>query len=142
MKRSLTDTKVKNLKPKEKAYKTADGGGLYVHTTTKGSRSFRYDFKNNGKYATLTFGQYPALSLADARKLHEEARMMVLNGGDPRNTTKEQKLLSKPFSYYAKEMMSSQDLRPATAAKKLAKMERHLFRPLDKKPVAELQDTP
>ena len=135
MKRSLTDTKIKNLKPKEKAYKTADGGGLYVHTTTKGSKSFRYDFKSNGKYATLTFGQYPNLSLADARKLHEEARMVVLNGDDPRDVTRKQNLLTKPFSYYAKEMMSSQDLRPTTAAKKLAKMERHLFKPLDKKPV-------
>ena len=63
MKRSLTDTKVKNLKPKEKTYKTADGGGLYVHTTTKGSKSFRYDYKANNKYATLTFGQYPAITL-------------------------------------------------------------------------------
>jgi hypothetical protein len=70
MKRSLTDTKVKNLKSNGKAYKTADGGGLYVHTTTKGSKSFRYDFKINDKYATLTFGQHPTLSLAEAKKFH------------------------------------------------------------------------
>jgi hypothetical protein len=99
MKRSLTDTKVKNLKPKGKAYKTADGGGLYVHTTTKGSKSFRYDFKVNDKYATLTFGQYPALPLAEARKRHEEARDLVLDSIDPRGNTQE--LLSKPFSHYA-----------------------------------------
>jgi len=133
MKRSLTDTKVKNLKPKEKTYKTADGGGLYVHTTTKGSKSFRYDYKANNKYATLTFGQYPAITLANARMLHEEARSLVLDGVDPRDNTQE--LLSKPFSYYAQEMMSSQDLRPLTAVKKLAKMKRHLFSPLDKKAV-------
>jgi integrase len=133
MKRSLTGTKVKNLKPKGKAYKSADGGGLYVHTTTKGSKSFRYDFKINNKYATLTFGQYPTLSLVEARKLHEEARGLVLGGIDPRDNS--QALLSKPFSYYAQEMMSTQDLRPSTALKKLAKMKRHLFGPLDKKAV-------
>lgn len=80
MKRSLTDAKIKNLKAKDKAFKTADGGGLYVHTTTAGGKSFRYDFKHNSKYATLTFGQYPTLSLAEARKLHEEARDLVLSG--------------------------------------------------------------
>ncbi len=135
MKRSLTDTKIKNLKPRGKAYKTADGGGLYVHTTSKGSKSFRYDYKSNEKYATLTFGQYPAMTLAEARKLHEEARNLVLTGADPRDKAKEQELLTKPFSHYAQEMLNSQDLRPSTTVKKLAKMKRHLFTPLDKKPV-------
>ncbi|MCP4596136.1 integrase arm-type DNA-binding domain-containing protein [Neptuniibacter sp.] len=135
MKRSLTDTKIKNLKPKDRAYKTADGGGLYVHTTSKGSKSFRYDYKFNEKYATLTFGQYPTMTLAEARKLHEEARNLVLSGSDPRDKAKEQELLTKPFSYYAQEMLNSQDLRPSTAVKKLAKMKRHLFTPLDKKTV-------
>jgi hypothetical protein len=135
MKRALTDTKIKNLKLKDKAYKTADGGGLSVHTTTTGSKSFRYDFKHNDKYATLTFGQYPALSLAEARTIHEEARSLVLSGVDPRERDKEEELLSMPFSYYAQEMLNSQDLRSSTAYKKLGKMKRHLFTPLDKKPV-------
>jgi integrase len=135
MKRALTDTKIKNLKLKDKAYKTADGGGLYVHTTKTGTKSFRYDFKHNDKYATLTFGQYPALSLTEARILHEEARRLVLSGVDPRERDKEEELLSEPFSYYAQEMLSSQDLRSSTAYKKLGKMKRHLFTPLDKKPV-------
>lgn len=138
MKRALTDAKIKNLKPKQKAYKTADGGGLYVWTTSNGSKSFRYDFKANGKYATLTFGQYPALSLSKARQRHEEARNHVLRGEDPRETEKAQSLLSKPFSHYAKEMLNSQDIRDKTAEKKLAKMQRHLFGPLDRKAVASI----
>lgn len=135
MKRELTDAKVKNIKPQAKPYKTNDGGGLYVYTTTKGTKSFRYNFKIDGKYATVTFGQYPSLSLAEARKLHEEAKSLVKKGIDPREHEKEQVLLTKPFSYYAKEMLKGQDLRPNTATKKLAKMERHLFGPLDKKSV-------
>lgn len=135
MKRTLTDAKIKNLKSAAKAYKTADGGGLYVHTTTKDSKSFRYDFRVNGKYATITFGKYPTLSLSEARKLHEESRNLVLAGEDPRDKAKAQSLLSKPFSYYAQEMLDAQQLRPGTATKKLAKMKRHLFGPLDKKTV-------
>ncbi|WP_286240968.1 tyrosine-type recombinase/integrase [Neptuniibacter halophilus] len=135
MQRKLTDAKVKNLKPKSKSYKTADGGGLYVLTRTNGTKSFRYDFKLHNKYATITFGQYPSLSLSEARQLHEQAHHDVLKGKDPRAQKDAEKLLAKPFSFYAQEMMSTQDLRPTTAKKKLAKMERHLFKPLDTKPV-------
>ncbi len=119
MQRKLTDAKVKNLKLKSKGYKTSDGGGLYVFTNTKGSRSFRYDFKHNDKYATVTFGQYPTTSLAEARKLHEEARNTVLKGLDPREENQTDTLLSKPFSYYAHAMVASQDLRASTIKKKL-----------------------
>ncbi|WP_420554788.1 tyrosine-type recombinase/integrase [Neptuniibacter marinus] len=135
MQRKLTDAKVKHLKPKDRGYKTADGGGLYVFTNTKGTKSFRYDFKHQDKYATITLGQYPNLSLSEARKLHEKAYNEVLNNIDPRAQKDAEKLLEKPFSFYAQEMMSTQDLRPTTAKKKLAKMERHLFKPLDTKPV-------
>jgi integrase len=135
MQRKLTDTKIKSLKAKEKGYKTADGGGLYVFTNTKGTKSFRYDFKHNDKYATVTFGQYPSLSLAQARKLHEDARELVLKGFDPREPDKEADLLTKPFSFYAKEMMASQEIREATAFKKLSRMQKYLFPALDNKAI-------
>lgn len=138
MLRRLTDTKVKNLRPQAKGFKTADGGGLYVFTNTKGTKSFRYDFKHNDKYATITFGQYPNLSLAEARRLHEEAKSMVSQGVDPREVDQTNALLSKPFSFYAIAMIDSQDLRASTIKKKLSKMECHLFQPLDKKPVKNI----
>jgi integrase len=138
MLRKLTDTKVKNIKPKSKGFKTSDGGGLYVFTNTKGTKSFRYDFKHNDKYATITFGQYPNLSLAEARRLHEEAKSKVSKGEDPREVDKTNALLTQPFSFYAKAMIDSQDLRASTSKKKLSKMECHLFKPLDKKPVKNI----
>ncbi|CAN8140146.1 Integrase [uncultured Thiomicrorhabdus sp.] len=134
MQRKLTDAKVKNAKPKDKAYKLADGGGLYLYVTKSGTKSFRYDFKLNEKWITLTFGQYPTLSLVDARKAHEEARSRLSKGLDPRTQNQDDNAL-KPFSYYAKAMMQTQDLRPATAKKKLLKMQAHLFPKLDKKTV-------
>ncbi len=138
MQRKLTDAKIKNLKPRNKGYKTADGGGLYVFINPKGTKSFRYDFKRNDKYATITFGQYPYTSLAEARERHEEARKQIVQDKDPRQARQASQMRGKPFSYYAKEMLASQDLRPATAKKKLAKMEWHLFKPLDKTPVDQI----
>jgi hypothetical protein len=52
----LTDIAIKALKPKEKDYKVADRDGMYVHVTTKGARSFRMDYRLNGRRETI----YPA----------------------------------------------------------------------------------
>jgi integrase len=138
MRRKLTDAKIKNLKPRNKGYKSADGGGLYVFTNPKGAKSFRYDFKHNDKYATIAFGQHPFISLAEARVMHEQARRQIMQGKDPRRVKQANQMRGKPFSYYANEMLTSQDLRPMTANKKLAKMERHLFKSLDRVPVDQI----
>ena len=97
----LTDTQLKNLKPREKAYKVADALGLYVSIAPTGSKSFRFDYRLDGKRETLTVGRYedgtpsrsqdeiPSLdfgrvvSLSDARTLHDRARRMVQVGISP-----------------------------------------------------------
>jgi hypothetical protein len=94
---------------------------------------FSLRLQNQRQIRHTDFWPIPYLSLAEARKPHEEARGLVLDGIDPRDNSQE--LLSKPFSHYAQEMMSTQDLRPSTALKKSAKIKRHLFCPLDKKSV-------
>ena len=65
----LTDTKLKNLKPREKLYKVTDRDGLYVAVQPSGSVSFRYDYRINGRRETLTIGRYGAdgITLAEAR---------------------------------------------------------------------------
>jgi len=137
MKRLLTDAKVKHLKQKDKAYKTADGGGLYVYTTKAGAKSFRYDFKLNERWGTLTFGTYPEISLADARDQHEQARSFLAKGIDPRKANNQSNQI-KPFSFYALETMKTMELRESTEYKRLSRMKRHLFPILDKKPVTEI----
>jgi len=43
----LTDTALRNLKPKEKAYKVTDRDGLYVSVLTSGTVSFRYNLNRH-----------------------------------------------------------------------------------------------
>ncbi|NRP95855.1 Prophage CP4-57 integrase [Marinobacterium sp. xm-g-59] len=131
MKRVLSDAKIKNLKPQEKGYKVTDGGGLYVYVTKTGTKSFRYDAKIDGSRKTITFGTYPAMSLAEAREEHEKAHSLVAKGIDPRKTTTDK----KNFSYYSLEKMKTLDLRGATYTKRLGRMEKYLFPELDKKDV-------
>lgn len=40
----LTDAALRNLKPKDKAYKVTDRDGLYVYVLTSGTVSFRYNY--------------------------------------------------------------------------------------------------
>jgi hypothetical protein len=42
--KALTDTTVKNAGKREKSYKLADGGGLYLEVTSKGAKLWRMKF--------------------------------------------------------------------------------------------------
>ena len=71
----LTDTKLKNLKPADKAYKVPDRDGLYALVLKSGTVSFRYNYRVHGQQETLVLGQYDTsgLSLQEARAWLSEA---------------------------------------------------------------------
>ena len=80
----LTDPKLqKNVKPTGKDYQLADGGGLSLIVRAKGKMTWRYEYRVNGKKEKLTLGNYPAMSLAEARRLHQEKKLMVDRGESP-----------------------------------------------------------
>jgi len=81
----LTDTKLRNLKPRDKLYKVNDRDGLYVAVTPAGSISFRYNYSINGRQETITFGRYGVggITLAEARERISEAKRMVADGKSP-----------------------------------------------------------
>jgi len=72
----LTNKEVKQAKPKEKVYLLSDGGGLQFRVKPNGSKLWQLRYTNpyTKKPALMSFGAYPAVSLADARKLRESAR--------------------------------------------------------------------
>jgi integrase len=71
---TLTVKAVEAAKPREKAYKLADAHGLYLFVSPAGAKSWRANYIAAGKQKTKTYGLYPALSLADARKEHSATR--------------------------------------------------------------------
>lgn len=75
---ALTDIKVKTAKPKEKPYKLADGGGMYLLINTNGSKYWRMKYRFAGKEKMLSIGVYPDVTLADAREKRSEARKSSL----------------------------------------------------------------
>ncbi|MFH1817317.1 tyrosine-type recombinase/integrase [Thiobacillus sp.] len=89
----LTDTALKNLKPKSAQYKVADRDGMYVTVSPAGTVTFRYDYRLNGRRETLTIGRYgpDGLSLARARERCLEARRAVADGRSPSQEKQRQK---------------------------------------------------
>lgn len=89
----LNARQVDTAKPREKAYKLADGAGLYLEVVPSGSRYWRMKYRFNGKEKRMAFGVYPAVSLAQARALRDEAKKKLAEGIDPSFAKKEEKLV-------------------------------------------------
>lgn len=81
----LTDTALKNLRPKARAYKSTDRDGMYVYVSTGGAISFRYDYRFNGRRETMTLGRYgrAGLTLAQARERLIEVKKAIADGVSP-----------------------------------------------------------
>ncbi|HHL2709811.1 TPA: tyrosine-type recombinase/integrase, partial [Yersinia enterocolitica] len=107
----LTDTKARNAKPQEKAYQLQDGNGLYLDVRPSGVKTWRYRYwitpTKDGRY---TIGSYPAVSLAEARRVREWAREQVKNGIAPKEAKAVERDIAKAenantFEIVAKEWL-------------------------------------
>lgn len=92
----LTDVQVRNAKATDKPRKMYDVDGLFllVSPTKRPGRgkSWRFKYYFDGKEKLLALGNYPKVSLAEARTRRDQARQLVANGADPGLVKKQQKL--------------------------------------------------
>jgi len=80
---TLTDAQCRKAKAEDKAYKLFDGGGLHLWVSPAGGKVWRLAFRIAGKPKTMSFGSYPAVSLADARNKRDQAKEQLAAGEDP-----------------------------------------------------------
>ncbi len=73
----LTDSKVRNAKPRDKVYRVAGEKGLCLKFRPSGSKWWRYRYRINGMAGMYALGQYPYMSLAQARVEHGKAMGLV-----------------------------------------------------------------
>ena len=79
----LTDAKCRAAKATEKLYRLADSNGLCLEVKPNGVKAWRYRYKLAGKENMFAIGDYPSVSLQDARKARDTARELVRNGLHP-----------------------------------------------------------
>ncbi|MDH3407192.1 MAG: Arm DNA-binding domain-containing protein, partial [Gammaproteobacteria bacterium] len=89
---ALTDTRIRNLKPREKAYQVADDHGLVLEVRPVGQKAWLYRYRLYGKQEKFSIGSYPALSLAEARRAHLDARKLVMAGRSPAQSKQAERL--------------------------------------------------
>ncbi len=87
----LSETQIRNAKPRTKAYKLSDFEGLFLLINPSGSKLWRLKYRVNGKEKLLSIGKYPDVSLADARRKKEDARSALAAGRDPGAEKQERK---------------------------------------------------
>jgi len=80
----LTDAHCRSAKPQQKLYRLNDFKGLYLEVKPSGVEAWRFRFKLHNKESLFALGDYPSVSLADAREKCEEARKLVKQGVDLR----------------------------------------------------------
>lgn len=80
---ALTDTTIRNAKPREKPYKLGDTLGLFLLVQPSGGRLWRLKYRMDGREKKLGLGTYPDVGLSEARKRRDDARGLIAAGKDP-----------------------------------------------------------
>ncbi|WP_047534866.1 tyrosine-type recombinase/integrase [Methylotenera sp. N17] len=102
---ALTDTAIRNAKPKDKPYKLFDEKGLFIQVTPNGGKWWRFKYKFEGKEKLLSLGTYPEVPLAGkwhdpdtkkiwidgARDRRDKARELLACDIDPSDNRKAKK---------------------------------------------------
>ncbi len=143
----LTDTQVRNSKPKDKPYTLADGGGMYLEVMPIGSKIWRMSYRQpNGKNTRLTFGPYPEVSLSDARAKRMDAQKLRANGVDPAQAKRVEKIVkattnANTFEAVAREWHANkaETWQQRTADNVLHRLEKDVFPLIGKHPITEIK---
>jgi integrase len=87
----LSDVACRSFKPLKKPYKKSDSHGLYLLIMPSGSKLWRYKYRYGGKEKSLALGQYPLISLSEAREARDKARKQLAAYKDPSLEKQEEK---------------------------------------------------
>ena len=94
----LTDAKIRNLSSGLKPFKVSDFAGLYILIKVSGAKSWRFKYRIDGVEKLLVLGDYPSITLAQARKERDAAKADIAAGVDPAVVRQEAKRLRREAS--------------------------------------------
>lgn len=141
----LTDLKIKNLKAKTNTYRAYDSQGLYIQITPSGGKLWRWKYRYMGKEQVLALGKYPTIQLSQARKLRDEARIVLESGKHPTLEKKAQKLrrAMEGQNTFEKIALMWMDAKEKGLNKKYAKqnrerMQQHVFPAIGALPITDV----
>jgi len=86
--KQFTERFLASIKPQEKKFVLREGRGFALQVLPTGTKTFLYIFELNKQKGYYQLGNYPAMSLADARVAYNDAYNLVKKGIDPREEKK------------------------------------------------------
>ncbi|MES2904332.1 MAG: integrase arm-type DNA-binding domain-containing protein [Pseudomonadota bacterium] len=142
---SLTELKIRALKPKVRTYKVADTQGLFLEVNPGGSKLWRCRYRHLGKDKRISIGSFPDVGLAEARRKRDDVRRAVHDGIDPLAERKRERLVAlynaaNSFGDVAREYidkMVAEGRAVATTTKANWLLEQ--FAPISRRPIADLK---
>lgn len=142
----LTVTAVQKAKPTAKQYRLTDERGLTLLVRPNGSKLWQLRYRHEGKEKTASLGQFPDVSLSDARTKRDELRRLVAAGSDPVAVKREQLRVKQvqaenTFEVVAREWWAawSPVKNPRHAGYVLSRLEADVFPAIGAKPVTDIK---
>lgn len=142
--KALTALAASKAQPRDKKYRLAAGGGLYLEVMPNGSKYWRWKYRYAGKEKRLALGVFPEVSLADAKRDRDDARKVLRGGDDPAAVKRAERLAKHAaalnnFEAVGREWLAKQThLAKVTFDKAQRELEIHAFPWLGTRPVAEI----
>ncbi|MEC9717203.1 integrase domain-containing protein [Escherichia coli] len=146
--RPLTNTEVLRAKALEKDLTLHDGDGLFLLVKTNGKKlwRFRYQRPTTKQRTMMGLGAFPAISLADARRLKADYLSLLANGIDPQIQAKvaeeqQQIALDSIFSTVAANwfLLKSKSVTPDYAKDIWRSLEKDVFPTIGEIPVQKIK---
>lgn len=143
----LTDTQIRNQKPREKDFVLSDGKGLQLRVRANGSKlwNFNYYHPDSGKRVNIGIGPYPEVSLAKAREKAMTFRQGLVDDIDPKEERERELFKKKKAAQYtlinvAKEWLDWKkvEITEDHATKTWRSLERHVFPTLGDTPLEKI----
>lgn len=105
--KQFTERFLASIKPQEKKFFVREGRGFALQVLPSGAKSFLYIFEIRKQKGYLKIGNYPPMSLSDARRAYNDAFNLVKSGIDPRE---QQKTITMELQEKSEEMATPSDL--------------------------------
>jgi len=144
--RPLSEKQVNAAKGKEKPYKLADGGGLFLLVKPDGARYWRMSYRFEGIEKLLAFGKYPEVSLLEARNARAEAKEKIKNQIDPSQAKRIEKITRSTANANTFEAIArawhqnrSETWQDRTAKNVLHRLEKDVFPLIGAYPITEIK---
>lgn len=142
----LTVIAISKAKPAERDYKVTDEKGLHLLVRSNGSKLWQVRYRHGGKQKTASLGQYPEVSLQEARDKRDALRRTVAAGVDPIQAKREEMAAKQARSLHTFEAVACEWWAAWKAARSdnhvqyvMRRLEQNVFPVLGARPIDEIQ---